>query len=81
MPAQFRIDGLQALAGTFAAGETQVTDYAAFCGPRYQIVPLRLVSNQEFSVFISSPVAVPLPSGVDGRIGVRLIAQRYRLAQ
>lgn len=81
MPPQFYIDGPNAVAGTYAAGDQQVISYAAFRGPQYQIVPLRLVSNQEFSVFISSPAAVALPSGIDGRIGVRLIAQRYRLAQ
>lgn len=83
MPAQFRIDGAAALSDTTTAAAARVTTigYAAFCGPRYQIVPLRLVSNQEFSVTINSPAAVPLPSGVDGRIGVRLICQRYRLAQ
>jgi len=81
MPAQFRVDGLAALAGTYAAGTTQAIGYAAFCGPLYQIVPLRLIANQEFAVTVTSPVAVPLPSAVAGRIGVRLGALQYRLAQ
>jgi hypothetical protein len=81
MPMQFRVDGAAALAGTFAAGESQVIDYAAFCGPPYLLVPMRFIANQEFSVTINSPAAVPLPSGVDGRIGVRLNGIQYRLAQ
>jgi hypothetical protein len=83
MPMQFRVDGGAALSDTTTAAAARVTkiDYAAFCGPLYQIVPLRLIANQEFSVKITSPVLVPLPSGADGRIGVRLQALQYRLSQ
>jgi hypothetical protein len=83
MPMQWRVDGGAALSDTTTAGATQRSkiDYAAFCGPAYLLVPLRLIANQEFSVTINSPAAVALPSGVDGRIGIRLNGVQYRLAQ
>lgn len=83
MPMQFRVDGGAALSDTTTAAASRVTkiDYAAFCGPPYLLVPLRLIANQEFSVTINAPAAVALPSGVDGRIGVRLNGMQYRLAQ
>ena len=83
MPMQFRVDGIAALSDTTTAAASRVTvqSYAAFCGPAYQLVPMRLIANQEFSVTINSPAAVALPSGVAGTIGVRLAALQYRLAQ
>ena len=60
----------------------QQIDYAVFAGAIYNIVPLRLISQQNFRVdLVWSNGAVPLPSGVDGRIGVQLNGFRYRLAQ
>lgn len=83
MPMQFRVDGGAALSDTTTAGATQRSkiDYAAFCGPPYLVVPMRLIANQEFAVTINSPAAVALPSGQDGRIGIRLNGMQYRLAQ
>jgi len=83
MPMQWRCDGVAALSDSTTAGAAQRTkiDYAAFCGAPYLLVPMRLIANQEFSVTINSPAAVALPSGVDGKIGVRLAALQYRLAQ
>ena len=83
MPMQFRVDGAAALSDTTTAAASRVTkiDYAAFCGPPYLLVPLRLIANQEFNVTINAPAAVALPSGVAGRIGVRLGGMQYRLAQ
>lgn len=83
MPAQFRLGGGAALSDTTTAAAARVTviDYAAMCGPLYQVVPMRLISNQEFLAAVNSPAVVALPSGVDGRFGVRLQGYRYRLAQ
>ncbi len=83
-PQAFRIAGGAALADhtTAAASAIQQIDYAVFAGPIYQIVPLRLISQQNFRcdlVFDNGVVA--LPSGNDGRIGVRWNGFRYRLAQ
>lgn len=84
-PQQFKVQGLLSNAGmeqgTPPAGGWAQMSYANFGGPMYQITPIRLISNQEFSVTINSPALVPLPSGTDGRWGVRLHGYRYRLAQ
>lgn len=81
-PQQFYLDGFAAAQSkqAVAADANQIADYVAHRGPMYQVMPYRLISNQEFVVTIRSPVAVPLPSGVDGRWGVRLHGYRFRLA-
>ena len=82
-PSQFYLDGFAATAfsdGVTASDETSVIDYASFCGPMYQVVPYRLISNQEFSVAVRSPAAIALTSGQDARWGFRLHGYRYRLA-
>lgn len=83
LPNQFRVAGAAALSDTTTAAAARVTkiDYAVMAGPLYQIVPLRLISQQNFRVSINSPAAVALPSTVAGRIGIRLHGFRYRLAQ
>lgn len=55
--------------------------YATGAGLRYEIVPVRIVSNQNFTVNVSWPALVALPSGVDGRVGVRLRGWLIRDAQ
>lgn len=81
-PTQFYLDGFAAAhySQAMAADETLLVDYATLKGPMYQVVPYRLISNQEFSVSINSPAAVALPSTVDARWGYRLHGYRYRLA-
>lgn len=81
-PQTFGIGGEASITGTPAAAAIQGVDYARFVGPVYQIVPLRLISQQNFRVdVLFDNGAVALPSTVDGRIGVRLNGFRYRLAQ
>lgn len=83
-PQAFRIAGGAALADhtTAAASAIQQIDYAVFAGPIYQIVPLRLISQQNFRVdLVFDNGVIALPSANDGRIGVRLNGFRYRLAQ
>ena len=83
-PPAFRIAGGAALADSTTAGAAQLTqiDYAVFAGRIYDIVPLRLISQQNFRVDLNfDNGVVALPSTVAGRIGVRLNGFRYRLAQ
>ncbi len=83
-PQTFRIAGAAALsdATTLAAAQNSSIDYAVMAGAAYAIVPLRLISQQQFRVdLVFSNGVVALPSTVDGRIGVRLNGFRYRLAQ
>lgn len=82
-PNQFRVAGGAALSDTTTAAASRVTviDYATMAGPLYQVVPMRLISNQEFVLAINSPAVVALPSTVAGRFGARLQGFRYRLAQ
>ncbi len=79
----FRLAGESAIAdaSTAAANQNAQIGYAAFAGPRYEITPIRLVSNQNFSVSLVWPTAVALPSTVNGRIGVILDGFLYRLSQ
>lgn len=81
-PQSFRLAGGAAVASETTAGVGQQIDYAVFAGAIYNIVPLRLISQQNFRVdLVFSNGAVALPSTVDGRIGVQLNGFRYRLAQ
>lgn len=81
-PPTFRQAGVAGITGTPAAAAIQGVDYAVWAGPVYNIVPLRLISQQNFRVDVNfANGVVALPSTVDGRIGVRLNGFRYRLAQ
>ena len=78
-----RLAGSAAMADATSAAaalHSQI-DYAAFAGMRYQIPPQGIESNMSFNVTLNWPVAVALPSGVAGRIGVRLDGQYFRSAQ
>lgn len=83
LPQVFGLGGGAALSDTTTAAASRVTviDYARAVGPVYQVVPMRLISNQQFFAAINSPAVVALPSGVDGRFGVRAQGFRFRLAQ
>lgn len=74
------LDVKQAVA---ADAESQlVMDYATFAGRPYFIEPnITLVSNQNFNVTLNWPTLAPLPSGVNGRIGIMLDGYLYRWSQ
>jgi len=58
------------------------TDYAVCAGrPYYLDPPLLLEPTQNFNVDLNWPAAVALPSGVDGRVVVKLDGILYRLSQ
>lgn len=81
-PQTFRLAGAAALASQTTTLLGQQIDYASFAGAAYAVVPLRLISQQQFRVdLVFSGGVVALPSTNDGRIGVRLNGFRYRLAQ
>lgn len=82
-PSITRLAGSAAMADatTAAAALHSQIDYASFAGMRYQIPPQGIESNQSFAVTLNWPTAVALPSGVAGRIGVRLDGQYFRSAQ
>lgn len=74
----FRLAGSSAVS---SAASDAIIDYATFAGPTYEITPIELVPNQNFTVTLNWPTPVPLPSGIDGRIGVILSGFQYRLSQ
>ena len=83
-PPQSRLAGAAAIADSTTAGAAQASqiDYATGAGLIYNIVPLRLISQQNFVVRIRfQGGVVATPSGNNGRIGVALGGYRYRLAQ
>ena len=82
-PPTARLAGAYALSDTTTAGASRVTkiDYASGAGRIYDLVPLRLISQQNFNVRLRFGAVVATPSGNDGRIGVVLGGYRYRLAQ
>ncbi len=73
----FRLAGASAV----SSGSDAIIDYVTFAGPIYEITPIELVPNQNFSVTLNWPTPVGLPSGQDGRIGVILSGFQYRLSQ
>lgn len=82
-PASSRLAGHSALSDTTTAGAAQGTqiDYASAAGEIYEIIPVRLESNQNFNVSLNWPTAVALPSNVAGRVGVRLGGYQIRESQ
>jgi hypothetical protein len=82
-PPHARLAGQAALSDTSTAGAGQLAkiDYASAAGAVYNIVPLRLISQQNFVARVRFSTAVSLPSFNDGRIGVHFGGFRYRLAQ
>lgn len=59
----------------------QSVTYGRNKGKLYEIIPVDLVSNQNFKVELTWPTVVALPSGVAGRIGVRFHGRLYRNVQ
>lgn len=56
--------------------------YSNLGGKPYMMAsPVALVSNQNFRVSMKWPIAVPLPSAANARVGVRLRGYLYRLSQ
>lgn len=83
-PAQNGLVVAAAAADATTAGANMQTlvDYANMGGKPYVFAsPIALVSNQNFRVSLKWPTAVPLPSGANARIGVRLRGFLYRLSQ
>ena len=68
---------IMAVAALAAIGPTTTSyidaiDYAAWGGEPYQIVPVYIQSNQNFTLTIGFPVAIPTPSTVTARLIERL---------
>lgn len=81
-PTSTRLDGVASINATAnAAASAQQIEYAASCGALYNIVPVYLESTQNFKVTIQFPAVIATPSGVDGRLGVRLVGNLVRDAQ
>jgi hypothetical protein len=78
-PPNFSVGGLQALAGTYAAGTQVTSDFARSIGRYYEITPLLIPMNQNFSVSLNWPTAVTVTA--IGRIAVILDGFYYRQSQ
>ena len=84
LPPKTRLAGESAYADVSTAGANlQIRyDYASWAGRPYHLDPeIRLIHTQNFNVSLNWAVAVPLPSGVDARVGVILDGILYRLSQ
>ena len=83
-PPQGRLAGAAALSAATTATTTTIDnqiDYATGAGRIYELVPLRLISQQNFTIRLRFSALVPTVSTNAGRIGVALGGFRYRLAQ
>lgn len=70
------------LAGTFAAGSSQKSEYATMNGLIYRVQPeVTLEPTQNFNVSLNWPVAVAMPSAVAARVGVVMRGLLYRNSQ
>ena len=76
----FRMDVSAALSDTTTAAASRLTEvsYASWVGPKFKVAPIMLLPSQNFSVTLTWPTVVALPSTVAGRIGVRLEGTLYR---
>lgn len=80
-PTQSHLTGWSAVSNGANATATVQHGYAAGAGMSYNIVPVLLVQNQAFQCQVVFPALIPLPSGVDGRFGVRFNGKLIRNAQ
>lgn len=83
-PQSWRLAGATSMADqtTIAATSFSQVDYAAMAGRPYEITPVFIPSQQNFRITTEWPEGVQaLPSGVAGRIGVRMMGYLYRLSQ
>lgn len=79
-PPSYGISGMVG-AATTAAATTIHDTYGRWTGKLYEIIPITLESNQNFAMNVTWPTAIPLPSGVAGRLGCRLHGSLYRSGQ
>ena len=80
-PTQTYLTGWAAVSNGANATAQATFDYASSSGMSYNIVPVLLVQNQAFQCSVTFPALTVLPSGVIGRIGVRLNGKLIRNAQ
>lgn len=82
-PSVTRLGGVASITSTLTAGAATMgqIDYASFAGLPYNIVPVYIESNQAFSVVVTWPAVVPLPSAAAGRMFCRLRGRLIRDAQ
>lgn len=82
-PSSTRLCGVAGLsdATTPAAALFSQVEYATMCGAAYNIVPTYIEATQAFGVQLVWPNLIALPSGVNGRVGVRLVGDLIRDAQ
>lgn len=79
-PSTYRLAGTSALTGTPAgAGVVAGVDYASMAGQVFNIIPVTIPQNQNFSVTLNWNTPVPITT--DARIGVKLMGNLYRSVQ
>jgi len=81
-PSKNRLNIDSALASNSATVGELKSEYAAMAGQPFILDPgILLVPTQNFNVTLNWPTAVPMPSTVDARVGVRLNGYLYRNSQ
>lgn len=82
-PSVTRLAGVAAMSTNLTTGAATFSeiDYASFAGMPYNIVPVYIESNQAFSIQLTWPALVALPSAAAGRIFCRLRGRLIRDAQ
>lgn len=82
-PAQTKLDGVYAVADATTAAVNSLTqiELASVVGAPYVIQPTTIPHGQNFSVVMTWPNLIALPSTVAGRIGVKLLGWLARSAQ
>lgn len=79
-PATTRLAGIGAVADQTTAGANLLTqfDYATTAGRPYEVVSQFIDNMQGFTAVMFWPAAVATPSGVNARIGIRLLGRLIR---
>lgn len=78
-PPNFSVGGLEAISGTYAAGTQVLMDFARSIGRYYEITPLLIPMNQNFTVGLFWPTAIAVAA--TARIGIILDGFYYRQSQ
>lgn len=80
-PTQTQLTGWSAVCNGANTTASIQHGYASNSGLAYNIVPVLITQNQAFVVTVTFPAVIALPSGVDGRFGIRLNGKLIRNAQ
>lgn len=83
LPGESGLGGFAAVSDSTTAGAAQLAsiDYARSAGMVQQLIPQKIIENQNFTATIEFPALIPTPSTATGRLGVQLLGNQIQPVQ